>query len=376
MATFWRRQQLYAAFAGAALRYWLTIYPLALREMRRWGRRAKAIPDPVLRTIALDTQRTERGNYEGAAAFSLFAPRRSRAAVIHAAIAFQLAYDYADSLAEQPAPDSVANGRALHEALHAALSPGTPHPDYYSYHAQADDGGYLRALVDACRDTVELLPSWARVAERTRAMSRLVIEFQARNHADTTAVASELAAFARSTPCRGATLSWWEAAAGGASSLVVFSLLAAAARPSLSLHDVEAIEHAYVPWIGSLHVLLDSLIDHPRDLANGHHSLVAHYASSSAMASGMGAIAGAAVHAVRRISLARDHELLLIAMAGLYLSRPAASLPYAAEASSRILDAFGDLASPVLLMHRTRQWIARTDASELNTVEEPGSPRG
>jgi tetraprenyl-beta-curcumene synthase len=248
----------------------------------------------------------------------------------------------------------------LHEALHAALSPGTPHPDYYAHHAREDDGGYLRELVDACRSAVELLPSWARVADRTRAMSRLVIEFQALNHADRGSVASGLAAFAAATPSRGTALCWWEAAAGGASSLVVFSLLAAAARPSLSLRDAEAIEHAYVPWIGALHVLLDSLVDRPRDLASGHHSLVAHYRSSSAMAIGMGAIADAAVHAVRGISLARDHELLLVAMAGLYLTRPAASLPYAAETSARILDAFGDLAAPVRLMHRTRERVART----------------
>src|SRR6185312_7567471 len=106
-----------------------------------------------------------------------------------------------------------------------------------------DDGGYLRELVDACRNAVESLPSWALVADRARAMSRLVIEFQALNHADTAAVAGGLAAFAAYTPHRGVALCWGEAAAGGASSLVVFSLLAAAARPSLSLCDAEAIEH-------------------------------------------------------------------------------------------------------------------------------------
>src|SRR6185312_3703270 len=161
MAPSGRRLRLYVAFVAAALRYWLTVYPHVLRDIRRWTRRARTIPDPVLRAIALDTQHSERGNYEGAAAFAAFVPRRSRTAVVHAVIAFQLAYDYADSLAEQPAADRVTNGRTLHEALHAALSPGTPHPDFYAHHSRDDDGGYLRELVDACRNAVESLPSWA-----------------------------------------------------------------------------------------------------------------------------------------------------------------------------------------------------------------------
>ena len=39
------------------------------------------------------------------------------------------------------------------------------------------------------------------------------------------------------------------------------------------------MERAYFPWIGALHVLLDSLIDRAADTESGHHSLVDHYAS-------------------------------------------------------------------------------------------------
>lgn len=131
VSTAWRRLRLAVAFAYAALRYWLTVFPLVQRETRRWARRAAAIPDPVLRRIALETQRGERGNYEGAGAFATFVPLRRRATVVRAVVAFQLAYDFADSLAEQPAEDPVANGRALHESLHAALSPDGSNGSYY-----------------------------------------------------------------------------------------------------------------------------------------------------------------------------------------------------------------------------------------------------
>jgi tetraprenyl-beta-curcumene synthase len=353
------RFRLMTVFAGGLLRYWLTVFPLVAREMRSWGRRAAGIPDPVLRRVALETQRAERGNYEGAAAFAAFVPLRRRAAVVRAVVAYQLAYDYADSLAELPAADRVANGRALHAGLHAALHPGAPQPDYYVHHDRGDDGGYLRELVEACRGAVASLPSWSTVAERARAMSRLVVEFQALNHAPAELVAGRLAELASSAPPRGAALAWWEAAAGCASSAGIFSLVAASARPSLTAREAAALEGAYVPWIGALHVLLDSLVDWPRDATVGHHSLIAHYPSRAEMARRMGALADAAMRSVQGLQRPRQHELLLAGMTGLYLVRPAAALPHAAGTTERVLGALGELVRPVMLVHRMRAAVAR-----------------
>lgn len=352
-----RRLGLAFSFTRFALRYWLTVFPLVQRETRRWARRAAEIPDPVLRRIALETQRGERRNYEGAGAFASFVPLRRRATVVRAVVVFQLAFDFADSLAEQAAADPVANGRALHESLHAALSPDGSHGHYYLHQERRDDGGYLAALVDGCRQAVVLLPSWNVVAGPACAMAHLLSEFQAGNHADGPQIAGHLATFALRVPERGTALRWWEAAAAGGSSLGVFALIAASARPRLTAHEAAAIGRAYLPWIGALHILLDSLVDWPRDVPAEHHSLVAHYASWSEMASGMGAIADAAVRAVRRLPRAGQHELLLVAMAGLYLARPAATLPHAQETTDRILSALGELAWPVLLVHRARERI-------------------
>ncbi len=355
----WRRLRLTVLLVHATCRYWIAVYPGVRRELRTWRLRAATIPDPGLRATACETELGERGNYEGAAAFAVFVPRQTRALVVRAVVAFQLAYDFADSLTEMPAADRVAKGRALHEALHAALSPGTPHPDYYAHQSCSDDGGYLRALVDACRDAVEALPSWEVVASRARTMSRLVVEFQACNHADEALIPVQLSAFAALTPHRGHALRWWEAAAGGASSMVVFSLIAAGAERSLAAADAQALECAYVPWIGALHVLLDSLVDWPHDIEAAHHSLVGHYASPSETAERLETIARTALSSTQALPRAREHQLLLVAMAGLYLSKPAAGFPHAAEATERLVAALGDLARPVLLVHRMRRWIGR-----------------
>jgi len=275
------------------------------RELRHWQAHARRIPDPHLRRIAVETARRERGNYEGAAAFAAFVPRRMRARVVRAAVAYQLAYDYADSLAEEAAADRVANGRALHEALVVAVSPARPHPPYYAHATSAEDGGYLSALVDACRKAVEALPSWGIVDAEARATSRLVIEFQALHHGDEALLERELSAFASAVPQLGGSLRWWEAAAGGASSLGVFALVAAAARPRLTRRDAESIQRAYVPWIGALHVLLDSLVDAHHDAGSGQHSLVGRYASRAELAASIETIALEALRASMRCSSSR-----------------------------------------------------------------------
>lgn len=355
----WAAGRALGAFADFACRYWLRVFLCARCEARLGKRRAAAISDVALRAVALATLAREAGNLEGAAAFAAFAPRRTRRRAIRVLVAFQAIFDYVDSLAEQPAVDPHANGRALHEALIVALTPGRPHPDYYAHHLCRDDGGYLEGLVDHCRDAFAALPSHAAVQRPLLRGVRRMIEYQALVHGDGALAQASLTAWGRRETPAGSGLRWWETAAAGASSLVAFALVAAAAHPAASARDAAAIEVAYFPWIGSLHVLLDSLIDWPEDAAVGHRSLVASYASPTETAERMDAIAAAAIGAVEALPHCRRHLLLLASMAGYYLAKPVAHLPHAAAATDRIVATLGDLARPVLLVHRVRRLAGR-----------------
>jgi tetraprenyl-beta-curcumene synthase len=352
----WRRLRLGVAFIDAACRYWLTVLPLVRWETRHWRRRASAIPDPVLRRIALDTQRGEGGNLEGAAAFAAFAPLRHRRAVVRSTVAFQAIYDYVDSLVEQPCLAPATNARALHEALQVALCPRARHGAYYRRHARADDAGYLCELVDACRAATQALPSHTVIEPHLADAVARMIGYQALIHSCEPS-ADELAGWARAQTPLQADLAWWEAAAAGASSLGVFALIAAAARQRLPAEEVAAIDGAYFPWIGALHVLLDSLVDQPADARAGHHSLVGHYVSPDEAAARLHTIATAAFDATRALRDGHRHALLLAAMSAYYLSVPAAHLAHAAAARREVLDAAGDLAGPTLAVLRGRRWI-------------------
>lgn len=342
-------------FAGAASRYWLGVFPLVGRELRHWRDRAREIPDPVLRRLALITQSAERGNLEGAAAFAVLVPRAHRERVVRALVAFQTIYDYIDTLAEQPNADPVANGHQLHLALLSALDPDGGHADYYEHCSTGGDNGYMKNLVDACRFAFAALPWHASVAEPALSAAKRMAAYQSLSHGMARDTPGALARWAASLTPTGSGLHWWETAAGAASSLSVFALVAAAAQPTLGADEAAATESAYFPWIGALHVLLDSLVDRADDIEAGHHSLVAHYASAEEAASRLGAIAAHAMSATDRLPNNIQHATILAAMSSFYLSAPTTATPAALPAAQRVLEAMGALATPTMAVLRARR---------------------
>jgi len=348
------RVALVGAFTGAASSYWLGVFPQIQREMRHWRRRAAEISDPLLRSHALAAQQAERGNLEGAAAFAVLAPRAHRAGVVRATVAFQVAYDYVDSLSEQPTDDPVANGYQLHLALLAALDPARAHLDYYRYTVASHDDGYLESLTDTCRGALLELPSYESVLGAALLAVERMIVYQSLNHGTHVRPVDTymLASWAASVTPPHTDLRWWETAAGTASSLSVFSLFAAAGQSSLHPGEMSAVAVAYFPWIGALHVLLDSLIDRAVDKQTGHHSLVEHYASVEEAAARIGLIAARAMRATTTVPQASQHALILAAMASFYLSAPGARTSHASPVARRVLEAMGTMARPTMAILR------------------------
>ena len=122
----------------------------------------------------------------------------------------------------------------------------------------------------------------------------------------------------------------------------MFALIAAAARPALRRGRGASRGGAYFPWIGALHVLLDSLVDQAIDARSGDHSLVSHYAGPGDAAVRLGAIAGASPPVASTGSGSPPrHGLILTAMAAFYLSRPAARAPAALPATELVLGTLG-----------------------------------
>jgi tetraprenyl-beta-curcumene synthase len=341
-------------FARAAGRYWLSVFPRTGLELAHWRRRAERIGDPVLRTLALEALQTKRRNPEGAAAFAVLAAGPRRLLVVRALVAFQTLYDYLDTLSEQPAADPIANGNQLHRALVVALDPGAPQRDYYKHSAWRDDGGYLEELVDACREACDALPAYGRVGRSARLLADRIADYQGLNNGPPGSYERFRRWANRHVPS-GTGLLWWEIAAAAGSSLGIHALIASAADPGLGIIEAAEVQAAYAPWIGGLHTLLDSLVDRPEDIGEGHHSFVGHYASPHEAAERLGAIAQRSLELARRLPQGAYHELILAGMTSYYLAAPEAYLPEARAATGSVLAAMGSLARPTLLVHRMRQ---------------------
>ncbi len=348
-----------AAFLSAATSYWTSVFPFACREIHTWERHAHTIPDPNLRAVAVRALRDERGNLEGATAFAAFVPRARRMVVARAAIAFQAAYDYADAISEQSRHGSPGNTWMLHQALVIALKPNSTHRDYYARNIGRDDGGYLKALVDRCRFALTLLPAFSLTVRCLRRAAVRIATYQELNHTSADSASDAFERWAKRETPPGAEIRWWETAAAAGSSLAVFALMAAAAYPTLRPYQVLQLESSYFPWIGSLHTLLDSLIDRDEDEASGQKSLIDYYASREEAITRLQVLADRAGRQARSLSDGNHHLMILAAMASFYLSVGQATDPWSQLVRQRILGSLGDYAALALFVLRAKDVVER-----------------
>lgn len=353
-----------ATFLHAAFDYWTGVFPRVSGHIERWEQKARQIPDPELRSLALDAL-AKRSNIEGAAAFAVLAPRAHRRRATDAMCAFQAAYNYLDIVGEQPSEDPLADGRRLHEALLFALNhpspipeeqgldPGTEELDWYEHHPQREDGGYLSGLLAECRAAVGALPSYAMVAPAASAAAARIVSFQSLNLSEAQGDHAGLQQWASEATPAGSGLQWWETAAAAGSSLGVYVQIALAAHAAPSAEEVSALEHAYFPWIGGLHSLLDNLIDKREDEAAGHRSLVEYYGSQRA-AQRLAALAERAIELARSLPSSRRHTLILAAMIANYLSSEEAHTPELEPISETVLQTIGPLGPPTMIVFKLR----------------------
>lgn len=350
-------------FARAAGRYWLTVFPAVARELRRRRELALEISDPVLRRVALEALECKRCNLEGAAAVELIAGRHSSRELIRVLTACQTMCDYLDLLAEQPVDDPVANGRHLHQALVLALAGegAYRHEDCYAYSLRSDDGGYLRMLVEDVREGIARLPNLPLVAEALGRAAELIVSYQSLHHGDRRGSHEPFECWARAQVVAGSGVTWWEAAAGTGSTLLLFVLIASAARPQLTADQVRSIQDAYLPWIGALHTLLDSLVDLEEDSLTGGHRLVDCYSSPQRAAERMSSIAREGLARAETLPGGRRHRLLLTAMTGFYLcdARERES-DYSRAVGPALLSTVGRLGSVAISMMSARHALRRS----------------
>jgi tetraprenyl-beta-curcumene synthase len=319
------------------------------------------IPDPALRAFALETLDEEAMNAEAAAVFATLVPRRQRADAIRLLVAFQVMYDYLDTVGEEDVGDPLRHGLQLHRALIAALDRSAPRINYYRFRAACDDGGYLDALVARCRDQVAALPAADVVLPVATRAARRCGDGQSYAHAAIRDGPRRLAGWATQLE-RSTGYLWWELAAGAISSVGLYALLAAAADPCTTAAEAERIDRAYFPAICALSALLDSLIDRVRDADERDHNTFRHYPSAAFATERLTAIAGLADEAVGRLRHGPRHLAILAGVVGYYLSAAGEDTEHARRVAAALAGRLGANVPIVLATMRVRRWLGRRSA--------------
>ncbi len=323
------------------------------REIKRWRELASAIPDVPIREDALNSIEHKRGHTDGAALFWIL-PRHRNLDLLRLLVSYEIIWDFLDSVNERGASMGLANGHQLHQALVEALDPDVPISDYYRYHPWREDGGYLRALVEACRESCSALPSYPRVRpfvirEAVRA------QVLALNHdADPNSRDAALQEWAEREFSGEEEMTWFELSGAASASLTVHVFLALAAEPGCTEEEVDRAYAAYFPWLSAATTMLDSYVDQAEDAENGDHSYISHYPSPAIAAQRVRDLVRRSAFEARALRNGHRHAVIAACMVAMYLSKDSARASGMCATTAGLARAGGSLTR--LLLPILRLW--------------------
>ena len=312
---------------------------------------ADSIPDTPIREDALYALDHKRGHADGAALFTIL-PRRREGELLTLLVAYETIWDFLDNVSERH-PTRV-NGEQLHRALIDALDPDGPMTDYYRYHPWSDDGGYLAALVNGCRERCRSLPSFERVRQLVGREARRALVLGINHDTDADRRNEALRAWAAREYPDERELSWFELSGAASASLVVHVMLTLAAEPDLTDSEVGAAYAAHWPWIALATTMLDSYVDQAEDAASGNHSYIAHYPDAETAIQRIRQSIVRSLRAARELRDGHRHTVIVGCMIAMYLSKDSARAPELRATTTTLVRDGGSLVR--LLLPILRAW--------------------
>lgn len=296
------------------------VMPLVARELDRWREFGASIPNRELSHQAIQSITHKRFHAEGGAIYATASPENADR-LVRLIVALQTISDYLDNLCDRTASESEEDFRNLHLSLLDAVDPGRVTSDYYRLHPNKDDGGYLQALVDECRQQLAFLPSYETARPHVVRLVYLYSDLQALKHLIPAELRHpRLMAWYAEHQTEFPEVSWFEFAAATGSTLGMFALFLASLNPSLAPAQAEAIVRAYFPWVSGLHILLDSVIDQQEDRDEGDQNFMDCYRNQDEMRSRLKTFIVESMSRVRTLPDPAFHQTVVTGLLAVYLS--------------------------------------------------------
>ncbi len=288
----------------------------SLAEIRAW---AEQIPHPALREQALDSLTHKQFHCEGGGVFGARS-RDPEGHVMEFLIPYQTLCDYLDTVTDRGPSQDPDNLRWLHQSLLDAVALDSPLRDYYAMHPHQEDGGYVAHLIRACHKSLRQFPGYLGVEAALNRLVELYVDLQVFKHGPLEARVPALQTWFKREGGDQYGLQWWEFAAASGSTLGLFALLNLAASDRSSPSLVPLVQDLYFPWIGSLHILLDYLIDREEDLLGGDLNFVSYYQDYATAIERIQFIYRTAQREAGRLPDAAFHRYVTRGLLGFYLS--------------------------------------------------------
>ncbi len=297
------------------------ILPEVRSQLARWREAAEQIPDRELQKQAVASMTSKQFHCEGGAVYAAM-NLRQRHVLIPLIVAFQTISDYLDNLCDRSTSLDPRDFRQLHQSMLDAVNPSATLRDYYSFHPEREDGGYLDQLVRTCQTCLCMLPAYETVQRHVIKLVSLYCDLQVYKHIRPDLREPSLLEWWE--PYRGeyGDLQWNEFAAACGSTLGVFMLFLAATDKNTNEESAKRIFDSYFPYVCSLHILLDYLIDQEEDLQGGDLNFCSYYEHSEMMVERFEYVVRQARQEIRRLRHARFHRMIIEGLIGLYLSDP------------------------------------------------------
>ncbi|MCR8631089.1 tetraprenyl-beta-curcumene synthase family protein [Paenibacillus radicis (ex Xue et al. 2023)] len=318
------------------LRVYRYVLPEVRDQLQYWRRKAEEIPDAELQKQAIASMTSKQFHCQGGAVYAV-ARLQMRHVMIPLIVAFQTISDYLDNLCDRSTSMDPEDFRMLHQSMLDAVDPAEPMHDYYSYRIEKEDGGYLDELVKTCQASLRLLPSYSLVAGHVQELVGLYCDLQVYKHVRQELREAALLDWWKAYETRFPNISWNEFAAATGSTLGVFMLFMAASDSQLKQETVEAIREAYFPYICSLHILLDYLIDQEEDELGGDLNFCSYYDGMDQTVERIAVIVLEARMRADRLEHPSFHRMIIEGLLALYLSDPKVSKQRQVKQISRLL---------------------------------------
>ncbi|MFC0562047.1 tetraprenyl-beta-curcumene synthase family protein [Halalkalibacter alkalisediminis] len=258
------------------------VIPTVHRYFNQWDQLAQTIPDPELRSQALDAINKKQFHCEGGGVFGLVARDRFDD-LIQFIIAYQITCDYLDNLCDQSPSLDPNDFRSLHQALLDALTPGASLKNYYQYRQEQEDGGYLHALVKTCQDILITFPSFEKVQAGMLELSGYYGDLQVHKHVVKEERIPRLEKWFAEHQHKVPEMTWFEFSACTASTLGIYVQATYATKPDLTEITAKALKDGYYPWLQGVHILLDYFIDQEEDIADDELNFLFYYENEEQM---------------------------------------------------------------------------------------------